>query len=633
MNIQRILTLESVSLAPFEIRGARSGINNARTTGPVYVNGQYIPAYSDITGSGDFVVDSSSVTNFSFGSPYGSLTTDSLKISDGLIADSSDFLITKIDTLNSFQIDDNAGFTGTYPISFNLSNRDYLVEPDINTNTSTGEANFIQGDTDITGIGLGQLEGGDFIKHDGFQEYFRIAEVFDNTSLRLESAYTGDTTSGPYTAKKWIIGQTRIQYAKNNITYDSQAAKWKYDATTGSDVTTSTSFRPLADGITMAFTHALSSAAPDLMDSAVVINKTFARETQYETFQFSLPVIPNPESTMELFINDVKKDRFPEGNQDYVLNYTQSPVYIKPPPPDQRFIANMMFLDGIANIRPSTELTESGQIRITDDQGEDIAGIMPGSESISVDSTAQVPYRDYMLEPNTGTLGVIDTIIDEQIVKYVGVDYSDYIDYGFAVNLNGKKQKILFPRETDDDILFQPYSGRLKPREQDHPGPDDIYEINYMVETTSISDELKKGTEGQTVIQTDVYPIKQTSIFLTKNVVVSEGTTELSAILDEGEDFFVSYLTGRITLTEPLTSTDILKISYTPLSKQVNCLTYENNSWFCTVNDSRLKIRDTRVSAGVTQVTTTELTEFEFTLINVQLDTETITVLRIYNET
>lgn len=602
-----ILSLQSLDLTPFEIRGAKSGINNASTTGLVYVDGQYIPAKSAVTGDGSFSSPDSTVRDFSFDSPYGSLTTSSLKIGDSLTADSTAFTIANIDTTSSFQLSMNAGFTGIYPISFNLDQREYIVEPDITRNTiTTGIASFVQGNTDVTGSGTTwlSLAARDFIKHDGYQEYFEIEEVLSAEALRLVSPYPGDTTSGAYTAKRWVIGRTKVQYAKNNITYDNQSAKWRYDAIIGNDVTTSVSFRPLTDGIELAFTRSLTSIAPDLMDSWVVINKVFSRETQYETFQFSLPVVPNPESSMELFINDIKKDMF----QDYVLNYTQSPVYTPPPSPDQRFVANIMFLEGIANIQPSSAQTESGQMSITDDEGNIIAGIFPGSESIIVDTVPQIPLRDYMLEPNTGTLEIIDTVIDEQIVKYIGASYSDYIDYGFTVKLNGKKQKISFPAETDDDILFQPYSGRLKPRSQGHPGPGEIYEVSYMVETDPISDELIVPSEGQTVIETNFYPIKQDSIFLIKN----------KDILDEGTDFFVSYLTGKITLITPATSTDLFKINYTPLSKQVNLLTYESGFSYCTVNDSRLTVK--------------EASNFKFGLVNTLLDTEDITVLRIYNE-
>jgi len=611
-DLDRILTYQSIDLNFFEIRGAKSGIGNARTTGPVYTNGDYIPTKSNVTGDGSFISDSSFVIDFALDAPYVSLGTEGLKIGDSLTVDSSTFLITNIDATDSFEIDRNSGFNGTKPTTFALSDRDYLIEPDVATNTTeTGQATFTQGDATVIGSGTdwsSSLATDDFIKHNGFQEYFKIKGVVNDNTLGLWSPYTGDTTTGDYTAKRWKIGRTKIRFAKNDVDYDSQSGKWTYEEIKRYDVTTSTSFQPLWDGITLRFTNSISESAPDIMDVATEEFLVLSRETQYDTFQFSLPVVPHPE-TMVLYINDIKKDMFPAGERDYALSYSQMPVYVPPPPLDDRKVANAMFLDKAYNVLPDTSLTESGQIRITDSTGQDITDIMPGSEEIYIDGTSQNAYDDYVLEYNTGTLEITESPIDEQIVKYVGVSYSEIIDYGFEIYLNGVKQKISFPPEIDDDVIFQTHTGRMKPRDQDHPGPGDIYQINYMVDTTPVVDEAIIGTEGQTVIEVSQYPVKQQSIFLIKN-----GT-----ILDEGDDFFVSYLTGRISFTVSLEDNDSIVVSYTPLSKQVNDLTYEDGAWYCTVHDSRLTILNA--------------TNFEFRLINVALDTANIQILRIYNET
>ena len=603
-DINTILSYDTVSLTPFEIRGTRSGVNNARTTGIVYTDGIYEPADSSVGGSGLFSSDTT-VSNFVFDPPYGSLNTSSLKVGDSLTVNTETFSIVNIETVNRFQINPAASFSGSVPFSLALDQREYVVEPDVITNTKTGVATFTSGVVNVTGSGFLSLAEGDFIKYDGYQDYIRIAQVYSDVSLDLVSGYPGATVTGPYTAKKWKIGLTRIQYAKNDITYDGQAAKWKYDNIVGNDLTTSTSFMPLADGIELAFSRALNSEVPDLMDVAVTNNQTFASETQYETSQFSLPVVPFPEASMELFIDDVKKTMY----EDYVLTYTQSPVYEPPPPPDKRFVANVMFLDGVDNVQPIPGYTESGQFFLIDSDEATIAGVYEDSISLTVDSTSQLALRDFMVESNAGILEVTDSIVDEDLVKYVSKDLSEYIDYGFSVYLNGKKQNISFPASPDDDILFQPASGRLKPRDQDHPGPGEVYQVNYMVETTSVSGETKAGIAGSTVLELDRYPVKQDSIFLAKN----------NSFLEEGVDFFVSYLTGRIILSEPSLGSDVFKTSYVPLSKQVNDLTYESGKWYCTTRDSRLTVQD----AG----------NFKFLIANVALDVSKIEILRIYNET
>lgn len=618
-DLDKILTYQSIDLTKFEIRGARSGVNNARTTGPVYVDGTecpqydspcYIPSSSSISGDGSFSTDSSIVTDLTFDSPYSSLTTTSLKIGDNLTANSQNFSITNILNSDSFEID-GTGLNGTYGISFNLGPRSYLVEPDTAENTLTGVASFTQGDKTVTGSGttwLSDLAGGDFIKHDGYQRYFRIQGIIDSTTLGLVSPYVGDTTSGAYTAKRWIIGRTKIKYAKNDITFDNESGNWQYDSTIGSDVTTSTDFALLADGIHLAFTRSLDDSAPDLMDVATEDFITLSKETQFPASQFSLPVVPDPYS-FDLYINDIKKDQYPDGNQDYILNYSANPVYEIPPPPSERKIANVMFLDKITNVTPGVSDTQTGQFRISDENGEEVLNLLPGSQSISVDSTLLISNRDYVLEPYTGTTEIIESTIDEDIVKYVGINFSEFIDYGFNIYLNGEKQQISFPPRVTDDVLFQTAIGKLKPRNQDHPGPDDTYQINYMVESKSITNEVIRVIDGQIIVSTQSYPIKQRSVFLLKN----------GDILDEGIDYFVSYLSGRISFNESLLETDSIVVNYTPLSKQVNDITYQNGITYCTVHDAQLII--------------TNADSLEFSLVNPNLNTVDIKIHRIYNET
>jgi hypothetical protein len=606
-SINEILEFESLDLTPFQIRGAKSGINNAQSTGPVYVGGSYNPHTSSISADGSFSQDSSIVTNLT-------ISTDLLKVMDSLIADSLTFSVKKIDDSTSFEINQNAGFAGTVPIQFNLTQREYIVEPDSANITSHGTAIFIKNSVDVTGVGtawLSQLGQGDFIRQDSSQQFYRIATIVDNDHLQLSTQYLGDSVTNAYTAKLWYVGDEKIQYAKNNITFDNQGGRWKYDKTTASDVTTSLSFLPLTadntDGITMAFTHALSPSAPDIMDIATTSNTVLSRSTQYDTFQYSLPVVPDPSTTFQLWINDVKKDQFPNGNQDYVINYSQNPVFTPPPPPAQRKVANLMFLKGTSN-SPSSLLTQNGQIRVTDSSSNAVTGIMPGSETLLIDSTPQVPYLDYILEPNSGTIEAITSVINESIVQYVGVNYNSFVDYGFSVLLNGEPQTISFPPKPTDDILFQTTTGRLKPQKQDHPGPGDVYEVHYMVGTTPIQNETLIGSVGQANLQTRFYPIQQGSVLLLKG----------GSFLTENEDFFISYLTGQVILAAPLTSANSIVANYTPLSKQVNQMTYQDGTSFCTTLDSRLIVKNIN---------------FQFSILNTALSVETIFVLRIYNET
>ena len=592
---------------------------NALSTGthPLIFNRSFVPASNVITGSGQFdSTDSSAVTAVTISSPYALLTARDLTSADIVIDGTSTYTISSIIDATSFFVDKNVLSTGTHPLVFQLTQREYLVEPDAGNNNVLGDASFTAGQLTVIGIGTtwaSQLAYGDFIRHDGYMDTYAIQSVIDNTHLTLTRAYTGDTTVGAFTASRVAIGRTKVQFVKNNFSYDNQAGIWKHDATTGSDVTTSAVFMPFTDGMTLKYTPAYSVNNPGLMMTQTVLRKTFARQTQYEMDFFPLPVVPNPEASVEVFINGALKDRYPVGHRDYVLNYSPNPIYETPPPPDQRKICNIMFLNEIDNRVLDQASTENGQMQLLDLAGNNINDLMPGSVSLLYDGTQQTELKDYVLEPNAGMAENIDYTVNEQLVKYVLVDYSKLIDYGFNCSLNGQPQQWSVPPKTNDDIIFQPRTGRMKPQNQDKPGPNDIYEFSYQVDGDMIKNEIVPTKVGALSFRLNRWPVKNSSVFLIKNTV----------ILTEDEDYTVLYQTGYVNLTVPMTAADAFTATYVPLSKQVNDLTYDSSSttWFCTSQDSRAVI----INA----------TNFQFSLLNpnISLDASTSSLLRVYNET
>ena len=625
-SLDKILGYVSLDLSTFEMRGAKSGVNNARTTGPVYVDGTYsYPFKSIVTGYGTFVNDSSIVGNFHFNPPYDGSNAFMLYPGDNLTAHSLPLQIKKIKDTTSFELVDAVSFDAVAdPISFNLIERDYIVEPDEDNNTKTGTAFFTTGSKNVHGSGFSNLAAGDFIRTDNYLQYYRIATVSD-PNLTLVAPYDGSSTpptpiSGePYVAKRWVAGRAELRYSRDNVTYDSQSAKWKYAAITKDGLPSSTDFTDLSDGIELKFTHSLNSNAPDIMDVNSVVDKIFSKATQYDTFQYSFPVVPHPE-TLTLKINNAVKDLYPKGNQDYVLNYTNNPLYTPPPPPDHRNVANFMPIrgpqyvtyrnGGKGFIRPPTKDTQSGQFQAVDASGNSITGIMQGTEIIALGDKTQVLYKNYALEPYSGMVELTETVINEPVVKYVGVNYNSSIDYGLEIYLNGEKQKITFPPSSSDDVIFQPDFGRFKPRSQDHPGPDDIYEIHYMVDSGASQTDTIQVDAGQTVINTRLFPIKQYTLFLAKD----------GGYLDEGDDYVVSYLSGKITLLSAPTVKTNYTVNYNVLSKQVNDITYSDGVSFCTVHDSRMSV----INADT----------YQFQMANTLFDlgNMNMTILRIYNE-
>jgi hypothetical protein len=611
LSLSEIKVLNSIDLENYEIRGAKPGVNNARTTGPLYVSGTYEPDRNDLSGDASFVSDSSIVTNISFDAPYASFDASVFNPNDRFFIDSTQFLIQSIKDSSSVELNEDSGFDGTHPFTTLLGTRDYLVEPDKFNNTFTGDATFTKDSSVVIGIGtlwVTDLTANDFIKRDDYQFYYRIGNVVSNTELHLVSNFGGTTGVDSYTAKKQRIGQMYVRYTKDDFEYQKNGAFWEVDETTGSKILTSTSFSPLADGIELRFTRAINPNDPDLMDTDTVLNKVLANETDREIFQFALPVVPNPEETLELFINDVKKDRFPSGNQDYVVNYHPDPIFLPPPLPAERQVANILFLDGISNIDLSPADTQTGAYNVVDSDGNQIAGIMPGSETIMIDGTTLDLYKDYVIDSGTGIIFSTESHTNEALVDSVGVNISQLIDYGIKTTLDGQELIYTIPPSNEDEVRIVLNTGRVVPADKDHPSPREEYLVEYQVESDQRS-ETVTVTSGMTVFRLSRYPVKDNSVIITKNDI----------ILEENEDYRVSYQTGRIILFQPLQLGDGVSVTYIPLSLQQNGITYEDGKSFCTVYDSRLNIRDE--------------SQFIFQLVNPNLAAENISLIEVFNHT
>jgi len=615
-TLDEILALQSVDLNNYEIRGAKPGLNNARTTGTVYVSGSYYPGTNVLHGTGYF--DSTSITSLTIDSPYSSLNANDFRALDIISVNSNPFTVSSVQS-NAVILGESPGLTGTYAFDTTWINREYLVEPDIgNNNINSGTALFTLGSPTVVGDGtswLTDLTASDIIKSAGYQTNYRIASVTNDILLTLTTNYGGDTTTSAYNAKRVDIGRALVQYTKNDaFEYNTESSYWEYDAITDSSIATSLQFSPLVDGINLKFSKANKSGAVDLMDSNVALNTIIARQTQYDSFQFPLPAVPYPESTLQLKINNIVKLRYPEGH-NYIVSYSQNPVYTLPPPVADRRVANLMFLKRVSDQTALTSVSEYGSFQLMDGivtpstpNGSPVNEVLRGSEVIEIDGTVQIPYRDYVIEPNTGTLTIVDSTVGEPLTKYIAANLSDSIDYGISVYLNGKKQQLSFPASPADDVIFQPLTGRLKPQTQAYPGPGDIYTVNYEVNGTPVEDEnLEDVADGQTSYQVNTYPLKRGTISIVKS-----GT-----VLEEDVDFRVSHRTGTILLTDALQSTDSVITSYTPLSIQQNELTRSDGTSYCTVRDSRL------IKTGST---------FQFQLQNSKLANASVDLLRVYNE-
>lgn len=584
LSLNEIKILKTVDLDVFSIRGAKTGIGNARSTGPLYVDGTFVnPVNSLLYGS---VTTSGSDTTVT-GIAVSGMTAMDLVAGDTIVAGPDSLTVSQPLTTTSVVVTSQPSSSATYlDATYSLKDRDYLIEPDVNSNTIyKGLAKFTYGSNQIEGSGttwMADLTSGDAIQLNTYQKYFIIDQRVSDTSCTLTSAFddpTNPTGFNPYTAKKWRLGRLAYQYVKNNFSYDNISGHWVYDSTTGGDRTAYPYYSPLdgTSGIDLKFSPTLKPTKyPDLMDSNVALLKTLARSTVNDAFQFPLPAVPRPEESFTLYLNDMPK----VNGVDYVINYSQMPNYVLPPPPDQRTVANLMFLKGIQDATLSVASTQTGVLAFTDNSGNSLQGIMPGTEVIKINGVDQTANKDFVLDLNSGLGYASEVITDEPVVKYVLYPQADLYDLGLNILLNNVPQKLTIPGDPSDDVMFDTESGRLKPQGQDNPGPGEEYLVQYYSEGEYVSDEMAKILSPTNWVRVNAYPIKYQSVILAKNGVY----------LDEGIDFRVSYLTGRIVFFSPLVVGDLLDISYSPLIRHENGLTYENGENYTKVYDAKTTV-------------------------------------------
>ena len=569
--LSEIKDFSTIDLDIFEIRGAKTGINNARTTGPLYVGGQFDPLPTILTGTVTLNSDSTAS-----GISFGGYDASTLVAGDVIVAGAETFSVLQQISATSVKIDPASGVSGTSDATFRLTDRDYLIEPDVLYNTTTGLAAFNNGDTTVVGYGtqwLTDLIPGDSIQLNTYKKYFIVKYVTNDSHITLTKPFDAASATGFYTSKRWRLGRLDYRYVRNDFIYDKNSGRWKYDATTDGGIASDSSWATFIDGVELKFSPTMKPLTyPDVMDSNVVNNKTFAKSTEYPMFQFPLPAVPKPEESLELKFNGVAKDRFPDGNMDYVISYSQDPVYRYPPPMDDRKVANVMFLKRVNNVSLPSGDTALGVMPFRDASGNLVPGIMPGSETIKIGSAVQTLYEDYVIDIDAGIGRASQVNTDESVVRYISYPTNNLYDYGLSILLKGVPQKFTIPRSDSDEVIFDVESGRLKPVKSDHPAPGDEYQITYLVEGDYVTNENIKTFTGMEWFRVSQYPIKYLSVIVIKNGI----------FLDEGTDFRVSYLTGRVILFIPLISTDVINVNYSPLNRHVNGLSYADNAWYCT---------------------------------------------------
>jgi hypothetical protein len=232
MSLADIKAFPSIDLDIYEVRGIKYGINNARSTGTAYVDGQYIPASNKLQSYGVFTASDTTVKGIGFYPPYASFNASKFVAGDVIQFDGTSLSVAGLVDATSISLTEAPDFSGTKDFTSVWGFREYLVEPDVGKNTLTGNAFFTNGSKSVTGVStfwLGQIVPGDFFKSDAYQKNYIVDTTVSNTALTLTAPYDGPTTAGPsepYTAKKRQLNRMSVEYVKDDFHYEKNGGIW-----------------------------------------------------------------------------------------------------------------------------------------------------------------------------------------------------------------------------------------------------------------------------------------------------------------------------------------------------------------------------------------------------------------------
>lgn len=549
-----VFRLKSLDLEPTVVRGARSGVKNARSTAGLSVN----PGDEATTHSGERGVEAQ----------Y--LIESSLQRND--YKGTADF------TDGSFVA---SGFSGPY---------------------APGNGDSIRHDGDtrfytVTGI-------------DGQDVY--LTENYAKSSESGPDLYTGQcsvrrTKLDGAMYEAYEGGETGVPFY-----YDKEKGEW---TPTGADAmgpyVAYSGVIEFSTGIEIQFNKGASPSLPDLFTVGSV-HKTVIESSTQEYSDVGLSPLPYPHASLQVYWGDAQGEvRRRTEFEDYVVNYSNSPEFSYPYPPyEERLSAYIKFLGtlsdelqvtgingdvgGIVAVSKAVEVESSGSAA-----RKPVQRIIYGTDSVSVGQGDVPRYSEYLMDYDAGTLVFIDHANREEPCDHVAVP-RELIWNGISVIKGVGAADVRNP----DDLVIPGVTGLFGVPDGDIVYYEDTDEnnmvvgVDYMIEYTSgaarMTTPLKKGesvlvsyyVEGEDVEVEKIdraaprlskYPVLADSVSIVKKWSRTDqyGRVETgSSVLTEGEDFEISHFTGRVTLVDPsVYSEDVLSLeaTYTPLS-QMHCI-------------------------------------------------------------
>lgn len=521
----------------------------------------------------------------------------------------------------------------------------YLIESSLQRNDYKGIVDFTDGSFVASGYtGPYDPERGDYIRHDGDAKFYAVTGI-EGQDVYLAENYTKTSESGPdlYTGQcsvhKTKLGNAMYEAYEGGETgvpfyYDRDKGEWE---PTGMDAmgpyVAYSGVIGFSTGIEIKFNKGASPSFPDLctIDS---VYKTLVNNSTWEYSDVVLSPIPYPHETLQVYWGSSEDELQRKTEfEDYVINYSNSPDFVFPYPPyEERRSAYIKFLDtltdelqvtgindevgGIVAVSKEVEVESGGSVA-----RKPVQKIIYGTDSVTVGQKDAARHSDYLMDYDAGTLVFVDHVNREQPCDHVaapreliwngisvikGTDISEVRDFDDLVipgvtGLSGVPDgNVVYYEDTDENNL--------------------VVGVDYTIEYTSgavrMTNPLRKGesvlvsyyVEGEDVEVEKIdpsaprlskYPVLADSVSIIKRWSRTDqyGQVETgSSVLVEGDDFEISYFTGRVTLVDPTTySEDVLslEVTYTPLS-QVHCILQskpdEVGTYRMTVVDDALEV-------------------------------------------
>jgi len=496
---------------------------------------------------------------------------------------------------------------------------EYVVQTSLIGNDLKGYGTFTN-NSDIVRdyTGPQNVAHGDIIRLDTDVTFYNVTGMQGTDVYLAEKFVKKNTTdpsvqSGVATVRKVKLDSVKYESVKsdgtqNIISYDKDKTDWGVTGINFSDPKIAPSNQvSFETGMTLQFMPGASSRKEDLTTVGSVY-KTIVDNNTSAISDLSLSPLPYPHESLKVYAGTVSSaPTLLVEHENYVVNYSQSPEYKFPRPPyEERPVAYLKFLDKIteevqvSKIDGTFEGNLSIQKKTIVSGGADlvhpIKDIIPTSSFvIKVADSDKRTNTDYVpdyaaglvtfvkhknSESLIGAISYVQRLMWDGISVIKGVtedlvqDTSNLVIPGVS-GLPGVTG-IVYYEDTDQNNLVRDIDYILDPESGSIGFTSPLKDsesvlVSYYVEGEDVSNERVLLTD----MRANKYPIITSTVTLTMQYKTFEENKEVTKtkVLAEGEDYTLSYITGRIFLNSLASDEEVLslEISYTPMAA-VNCV-------------------------------------------------------------